>query len=430
MFRFTLRRLLLIHSPKGVAFTLSADEAIVNIKNKYGSRWFGADLLQLSLATPSKEFVPFYLAKGYATGVFTGRITYTSTTQSNGKSSSGTETIYTKPQPLNTIFTENRTQVYGGFKYHLGHVRAVLQSESIPLLMQPMSQVPTRGATINLFEQTTLGTRDILEEVVIEQMKAVAMERVRSFHPNASTVDVDFVSHKITIEELTPVFLPCYVVKATYNGARYTLYVSGRHGTVGGPYLLNAEKIAFSTSLATFLAVALLLPNKALGLLYACLSVPPVYLLSFTVSKYYPLLRRNRNRRHREVIRRAYEERAKRLQEDDTTGNYRPNPQSRRQRVSKAYRTSTYWDTHAFQQRSTGWASGTSSPLPADPKGYYRLLGLRGDESVNEIRSSYRKVVLREHPDVGGRGEVMAELNAAYRVLRDPQRRAEYDRMT
>ena len=63
---------------------------------------------------------------------------------------------------------------------------------------------------------------------------------------------------------------------------------------------------------------------------------------------------------------------------------------------------------------------------------YYALLGVSPDAGTDEVRRAYRKAVLRSHPDRNGNsaaaGEMMRAVNEAWAVLRDAERRAEYDR--
>lgn len=65
-----------------------------------------------------------------------------------------------------------------------------------------------------------------------------------------------------------------------------------------------------------------------------------------------------------------------------------------------------------------------------DPADHYRVLGVAPDASGSEIRSRYRELARRLHPDQSGSvsSDGMATLNEAYRVLSDPARRADYDR--
>jgi molecular chaperone DnaJ len=63
----------------------------------------------------------------------------------------------------------------------------------------------------------------------------------------------------------------------------------------------------------------------------------------------------------------------------------------------------------------------------------YELLGVRPDASEEEIKRAYRRRAREYHPDAnGGDPELEAkfkEISFAYEVLRDPERRARYDRL-
>lgn len=67
----------------------------------------------------------------------------------------------------------------------------------------------------------------------------------------------------------------------------------------------------------------------------------------------------------------------------------------------------------------------------AAPADYYALLELQPGATAEEIRSSYRRLARLHHPDTSGSPEsvaLMVLINEAWEVLRDPQRRAAYDR--
>jgi curved DNA-binding protein len=66
-------------------------------------------------------------------------------------------------------------------------------------------------------------------------------------------------------------------------------------------------------------------------------------------------------------------------------------------------------------------------------KDYYKTLGVDRKASVDEIRSAYRKLAMQYHPDKNP-GDKKAEdkfkeINEAYQVLSDEQKRAHYDRL-
>ena len=63
-------------------------------------------------------------------------------------------------------------------------------------------------------------------------------------------------------------------------------------------------------------------------------------------------------------------------------------------------------------------------------KDYYQILGIPSSASHNEIRRAYRRLVHQLHPDVNpdpDAHERISEINEAYEVLSDPQKRVEYD---
>lgn len=68
--------------------------------------------------------------------------------------------------------------------------------------------------------------------------------------------------------------------------------------------------------------------------------------------------------------------------------------------------------------------------MPAERRNLYRLLFVQPEAPPEVIKASYRALMttLRAHPDLGGDHERAAQINAAYEVLSDPERRREYDR--
>lgn len=57
----------------------------------------------------------------------------------------------------------------------------------------------------------------------------------------------------------------------------------------------------------------------------------------------------------------------------------------------------------------------------------YETLGLSRTATADEIKSAYRKLAKKHHPDLGGDPEKFKELNEAHDILRDPNKKAHFD---
>jgi curved DNA-binding protein len=66
-------------------------------------------------------------------------------------------------------------------------------------------------------------------------------------------------------------------------------------------------------------------------------------------------------------------------------------------------------------------------------KDYYSILGVKKDASAKEIKQAFRRLARQHHPDVNpddpNAEERFKEINEAYEVLSDPEKRAKYEQL-
>lgn len=59
---------------------------------------------------------------------------------------------------------------------------------------------------------------------------------------------------------------------------------------------------------------------------------------------------------------------------------------------------------------------------------YYSILGVNKQASAEEIKKAYKRKAMEHHPDRGGDHNTFAQINEAYETLKNPQKRADYDK--
>ncbi|KAG2433133.1 hypothetical protein HYH02_012834 [Chlamydomonas schloesseri] len=298
-----------------------------------------------------------------------------------------------------------------------------------------------------------------------------------------STYGADQVRHVMLDLELeglsaTPVFVPVYVFKTRVRGTVMRTYVAGfAPGLSSGPVLPNPTRVAALTAAAAPVALAGVGVFDWLPLPVALVfSMVLPALVGYLAASFWPqlyagfLLLRQRLAsplpeasaaeqeawwRYEWVRQDADEgygyssdarysysysqrERERQQREQQSAGS-----QQRQQQYQQQYQQ--YQQRQQQQQQSQGRSTSSSSsssgggggsPHPAwDPRGLYAALGVSRAASKEEVQAAFRAAAMRVHPDRQPDPKLKAEatrrfqaVQEAYSVLRDPQRRAAYDR--
>lgn len=71
---------------------------------------------------------------------------------------------------------------------------------------------------------------------------------------------------------------------------------------------------------------------------------------------------------------------------------------------------------------------GRRSAGPVDTTKLYETLEIEKGCDAKDIKKAYRKLSRTHHPDKGGDEHKFKEINAAYEILSDPEKRAAYDK--
>ena len=86
------------------------------------------------------------------------------------------------------------------------------------------------------------------------------------------------------------------------------------------------------------------------------------------------------------------------------------------------------------RHRSSSTNHNSSRSKPSDPDDYYAILGIKRTASPKQIKSAYRKLALKYHPDKVPEEEkekaedMFIKVSEAYTVLGDEEKREIYDK--
>lgn len=75
-----------------------------------------------------------------------------------------------------------------------------------------------------------------------------------------------------------------------------------------------------------------------------------------------------------------------------------------------------------------GGRGGRGGGGDVDTEKLYEVLGVDKSADAKDIKKAYRKLAVKHHPDKGGDEHLFKEINAAYEILSDPEKRGLYDK--
>src|SRR5437773_11296430 len=70
--------------------------------------------------------------------------------------------------------------------------------------------------------------------------------------------------------------------------------------------------------------------------------------------------------------------------------------------------------------------------MPVEYKDYYKILGVPKDAKTEDVKKAYRRLARQHHPDLNKGADAerrFKEVNEAYQVLSDPEKRKWYDQL-
>ena len=454
----------MVEGPLVVSFKHTPEEARQAVEKFYGKRWFGASTSHIDIGVPDGQWLPFYGCDGTVTAQFNAQLQYRTTrTGSDGKMHTDTHHRTVGPYTMSQGFHSNSVLVYAGFQHNKSHLKKVVTPEVVINAHSPFSADFGQHA-IHLFEMTTNTVKDeIIHDVLHSQLEAEAKRVARSENWSGDINSISWLHRSVHLHRMQPFHIPVYSVPMKYDGEDYRVIVGGANLSVQGPYLLNAQLFARMSSCAVLIWTVAVAPSIG-GLILGLMLAGGTNVAADKFARALPTWLRNRDRKAREEairknsdytnmgdinrqsagdyhfgFRNAFRsEPSSQFREENRWGSTLHNEGSTyKTNVGREFEDFNFNPGNEFERRRRRYDRPVDTihdadpNLPRDPKGYYRTLELRGDESKSEVQSQYRRLIMKYHPDNTRTGDnaKMVQINDAYRVIRDAERRARYDQL-
>jgi DnaJ family protein A protein 2 len=87
-----------------------------------------------------------------------------------------------------------------------------------------------------------------------------------------------------------------------------------------------------------------------------------------------------------------------------------------------------FFGSKGFMGMDGGFGDDGDTGGEIDNKELYESLELNTDATIDDIKKKFRDLAKKHHPDRGGDGEKFKEINAAYEVLSNPEKKKIYDK--
>ncbi|KAG0371245.1 hypothetical protein BGZ54_008249 [Gamsiella multidivaricata] len=341
-------------------------------------------------------------------------------------------------------------QIYASYKYRRGFVNQIRSSTSIlaAKTLQPQDMESNdpedlqRGLHNRGLDPFTMKpvialkfVKTAIEENEIQTIERWLVENYRC--DRARIMSMDFQYNDLV---LAPVYMPVFVFSIQHLDRTFRTFVQAHDevGLVGGMRFYSWQRVSAVTAICAMASLAIMGTSRFgmtmttgfwLGV------VAPSLIVAWSVL-YYPILdyRVRDLWRQREMAGHEEEAYSSAWDADWTKAYDRYEEEQRRQDWSENqqyHRQSSRGSRSSSSSSST--SSGPSGP-PGDPQGYYAVLGVPTDASVQEIQSAFRGLAMKWHPDRFNTPEEKAkgkkkfqEITAAYSVLRDSKKRRAYD---
>ncbi|KAI5064591.1 hypothetical protein GOP47_0021261 [Adiantum capillus-veneris] len=329
-------------------------------------------------------------------------------------------------------------QIYASFEYPRGYVNGIRSGDTFNgaqrLTSEMVEDVHRLGRMRGLeeFRMRPSEALDMAKEAILSDAKEEARMRLKVQY---GADDIGFVDLRLQYLSfsMSPIYVPVFIFEGRYLGETVLTFIHGCTLAVGGQRLYNAPVVAIAGATVAAFAAAVLggggLPTADVILTRMLL---PAAAVGFLLAFVYPLVAlkvRNwfRASEERTHVQRMWDKAMWHEEYVRAFGTWKVGSgqeQAHREQARDKGRQGFDWSS--FGQKETS--------VKRDPKGYYATLGLPPGASEKEIKSAFRSLALKHHPDrfLDEREKRQAKtrfqkITAAYEVLRDANKRKVYD---